>query len=155
MQWYANSISLRKPELEHFQNVNGNDLAAVCETKLISRRKFTVPDYSIYRSDRNKHGGEALLLIHNDLSHGRVNKSVNSKMETIAVIVHSTQYKRLLIVSRYNPPNNTLSCNDLEALFAANVPTDLLGDFNSKHIAWHCETIDRNGTILLQYVPLV
>ena len=43
MQWNANSISLRKPELEHFLNVNVIDVAAICETKLILSSKFTVP----------------------------------------------------------------------------------------------------------------
>jgi hypothetical protein len=99
MQWNANSISLRKPELEHFLNVNGIDVTAICEIKLIPRRKCTVPGYSIYRTDRNQHGGGVLLLIHNDLRHDRINLSVNSKMETVAVIVHSPQQKRLLIVS--------------------------------------------------------
>jgi hypothetical protein len=43
MQLNANSVSLWKPELQHFLNVNVIDVAAVCETKLIPRRKFTVP----------------------------------------------------------------------------------------------------------------
>ena len=151
MQWNANSITLRKYELEHFLQANRIDVAAICETKLSPRRKFTVQGYSIYRTDRNHHGGGVLLLIRNEIQHDSIHLTGTSEMELVSVIVHSPQQKRFLIVAGYNPPNNTLSSNDLDPIFEKNLPTIVLGDFNSKHIAWNCTHSDRNGNFLMEY----
>jgi hypothetical protein len=107
-----------------------------------------MPGYSVYSTDRNQHGGGILLLMRKAIMRDRFKLSVTSILETVAVIVYIT-HQNLLIVSGYNPPHNSLSYNDLEAVFAGNVPTVLLGE--SKHVAWNCETIDRNGKTLLEY----
>ena len=145
MQWNANSILQRKYELEHFLKTNRINIAAICETKLSPRRKLTVPGYSIYRQDRNHHGGGVLLLIHKDLQHDSIHLIGTTDMEQVSVILHSPPDKRILIVSGYNPPNRALCDKDLEPIFATNIPAILLGDLNSKHIAWNCESNDKMG----------
>jgi hypothetical protein len=151
MQWNANSVTLRKYELMQFLQANRIDIAAICETKLSPRRKFTVQGYSIYRTDRNHHGGGVLLLLRNEIQHDSIHINSTSEMEMVSVIVHSTQQQRILIVAGYNPPNHTLSAPDLDPIFAQNIPTIVLGDFNSKHVAWNCTHTDRNGRFLLEY----
>ena len=53
MQWNANSILQKKPELLHFLTVNKIDVAAISETKLHPNREFTAPGYKIYRIEIN------------------------------------------------------------------------------------------------------
>jgi hypothetical protein len=72
-------------------------------------------------------------------------------MEHVSVIVYSPPDKRILIVSGYNPPNRALSVKDLDPIFSTNIPAVLIGDLNSKHIAWNCAITDTNGKTLLDY----
>jgi exonuclease III len=151
VQWNANSIVQRKHELEDFLTSNRIDVAAICETKLTPRRKLKIPGYSIYRQDRNAHGGGVLILVHNEIQHDNIQLAGNMDMEQVAFIIHSPPDKRLLIVSGYNPPNRKLRIQDLNTIFDPTLPVVLLGDLNSKNIAWYCETTNTNGRILMDY----
>lgn len=146
MQWNANSILQRKTELMYFLTLNNIDVAAICETKLTPKRKFSAPGYKTYRTDRNQHGGGVMLLVKHCIRHEQGILPITSKLESVAVYICLPQRHRILLVSGYNPPGNTLCREDLDTVFSSPDPAVLLGDLKSKHSAWNCENSDRNGS---------
>ena len=61
--------NFEKMELSIFLNHQDIHVAAICETKLASTKKFKIPNYEIYRKDRNAHGGGVMILIKNRTKH--------------------------------------------------------------------------------------
>jgi hypothetical protein len=59
----------RKQKLTSFLNVNNIDIAAISETKLLPKHRFSIPGYKIYRIDRNQFGGEIMLITNNNVRH--------------------------------------------------------------------------------------
>lgn len=92
-----------------------------------------------------------MLLVKHCVRHDHFILPETSTLETVAVYIHLPQRQRILIVSLYNPPGNTLCREGLETVFSNESPVVLLGDFNSKHPAWNCTTTNRNGRVLLDY----
>ena len=92
-----------------------------------------------------------MLLIKHSIRHDHVYLRKTSKLETVAAYLHLPDQRRLLIVSGFHPPGNTLCPADLDTVFSSTDPAILLGDLNSKHPAWNCHHADRNGHILLDY----
>jgi hypothetical protein len=88
-------------------------------------------------------------MISNDILHHSFTITSTSQLENVAVLVHKTQHQKLRIVSGYIPPNKTLRHEDVKDIFNSPTPTVLLGDFNCKHVAWKCASINRNGKILI------
>jgi hypothetical protein len=64
-------------------------------------------------------------------------------------MVHTTLRKKLVIVSGYNPPTNTLRREEVLELFPIQAPAVVMGDMNSKHRAWNCTMTNSNGNTIL------
>ena len=78
----TNSITGKKLELLAFLDFHKPHVVAIQETKIdssIARSELfpkTCP-YSVYRKDRNIHGGGVMLLVHKDISHKPVTELEN------------------------------------------------------------------------------
>lgn len=107
-----------------------------------------MPGYMVYRSDRNQHGGGVILLVHKDIRHDSYAIPNTSRLEAVAVIVHTTQRQNLHVVSGYNPPTNIVRSEDIKAI---SLPMIFMGDFNGKHMAWNCASNNRNGKLLIDF----
>jgi hypothetical protein len=101
--------------------------------------------------DRNQHGGGVIMLVINGILHDRINITGITHMETVYIMVHSAQGRRIQIVSGYNPPNREIKDTDLNETFGNNHHVILAGDLNSKHMAWNCDNTNKNENTLLQY----
>lgn len=151
MTWNANSITNKKIELQHFLSVNNLDVAAITETKLSPTRKFSIPNYTVYRSDRNQHGGGVLLLVKNGIKHDSYYLPEMTNLETVAVCLYVNNGSKLLFVSCYKPPDKSLLHTDLHKIFRCCDNVVIAGDLNCKHTIWNCSTADRDGRNLLTY----
>jgi hypothetical protein len=149
--WNANSVSTKKAELDLFLKVNKIDIATISETKLLPKYRFTIPGYTIYRSDRNQFGGGVMLIINNNLGHDQFYLPNLVGLEATAICLYLQNHNQLLFVSTYLPPPSAIVPADLEAIFTQNDSVLLVGDLNSKHVTWNNTSVNRNGGILLSY----
>jgi exonuclease III len=95
LAWNANSILNKKAELEIFLRANSIDVAAIGETKLLQKRKFSISEYKTYRSDRTQFG--VMLLMTNDLRHDALTLLPLHGLEATAYLerfVHDTYSKK-------------------------------------------------------------
>ena len=151
MAWNANSVSNKKAELDLFLNVNKIDIAAISETKLLPKTRFTMPGYTVYRKDRNQFGGGVMLLINNKLRHDQFSLPNLAGLEATAISLHLQNQGRLLFVSTYLPPASPLTPADLDEIFSHDDAVLLVGDLNCKHVAWNWASANTNGDTLLSY----
>jgi len=56
-----------------------------------------------------------------------------------------------MFVSTYPPPAAPVVRTYLDKIFSAFTSVVLVGDLNSKHIAWNCSSVNTNGKALLTY----
>jgi hypothetical protein len=149
--WNGNSVTLKKQELECFLYTNKIDIAAINENKLLPKNRFSIPGYSVYRLDRNKFGGGVMLITNNNIRHDHFALPNMDRLEAIAVCIYLHNNKQPLFVSTYLAPAAPVVRTDLDKIFSAFTSVVLIGDLNSKHVAWNCSTVDSNGKTLLTY----
>jgi exonuclease III len=110
--WNANSVTNKKADLALFLNVNNIDIAAIGETKLSPKSRFSIPGYTTYRADRNQFGGGVMILIKHNLRHDQFDLPNLAGLEASAVYPYPPQNRELLFVSAYLPPSSALSATD-------------------------------------------
>ena len=157
-----NSIRGKKLELLAFLDFHQPHVVAIQETKIDSSIATselfpeTCP-YSVYRKDRNIHGGGVMLLVHKDISHMPITELENDS-ESIWVKVFANKTSHF-VASWYRPPGSTSEEFQLfreqldyirthhkgKKLPSANV----LGDFNFKDIDWP-DRLSKSGSTLSQ-----
>jgi hypothetical protein len=142
-------MSTKKAELDLFLHVNKIDIAATSETKPSPNRRFSIPGYTAVRLDRNQFGGGMMLIISNKIRHDQYHLPNHTGLE--ATCLYLQNHKRLLFISAYLPPRAILTHTDLDFIFIQHDSVILVGDLNSKHVAWHNTSENRNGRILLSY----
>ena len=104
-----NSIRGKKLELLAFLNFHQPHVVAIQETKIDSSIATselfpeTCP-YSVYRKDRNIHGGGVMLLVHKDISHMPITELENDS-ESIWVEVFGNETSHF-VASWYRPPGS-------------------------------------------------
>ena len=78
--------------------------------------------------------------------------SVSTNIQAVAAIVQLGP-TRLTVCSVYLPPGNSLPVTELRQLvLELPPPVLLLGDFNSHHTVWGCDSIDRRGRLLEAFI---
>ena len=155
-----NSIRGKKLELLAFLDFHQPHVVAIQETKIDSSIATselfpeTCP-YTVYRKDRNIHGGGVMLLFHKDISHMSITELVNDS-ESIWVKVFANKTSHF-VASWYRPPGSTSEEFQLfreqldyirthhkgKKLPSAHVP----GDFNFKDIDWP-DRLSKSGSTL-------
>ena len=158
-----NSIRGKKLELMAFLDFNQPHVVAIQETKIDSSIATselfpeTCP-YSVYRKDRNIHGGRVMLLIHKDISHMPITELENDS-ESIWVKVFANKTSHF-VASWYRPPGSTseefqLFREQLDYIRTHHkgkkkLPSvHVLGDFNFKDIDWP-DRLSKSGSTLSQ-----
>ena len=105
-----NSIRGKKLELLAFLDFHQPHVVAIKETKIESSVatselfQETCP-YSVYRKDRNIHGGRVTLLVHKDISYMPVTELENDS-ESIWVKAFANKTSHF-VASLYRPPGST------------------------------------------------
>ena len=98
-------------ELLAFLDFHQPHVVAIQETKIDSSMSTselfleTCP-YSVYRKDRNIHGGGVMLLVHKDISHMPITELENdSESIWVKVFANETSY---FVAIWYRPPSSTI-----------------------------------------------
>ena len=106
----VNSIRAKKLELLAFLDFHQPHVVAIKETKtdssIATSGLFPVTcPYSVYRKDRNIHGGGVMLLVLKDISHMPVTElEHDSESNWVKVFANETSH---FVASWYRPPGNT------------------------------------------------
>ena len=157
-----NSIRGKKLELLAFLDFHQPHVVAIQETKIDS--SFATSElfpetcpYSVYRKDRNIHGGGVMLLVHKDISHMPITELENDS-ESIWVKVFANKTSHF-VASWYRPPGSTseefqLFREQLDYIRTHHKGKKLpsahvLGDFNFKDIDWP-DRLSKSGSTLSQ-----
>ena len=119
------------------------------ETKLAPDSFCTIKGYTVLRKDlpstTEAHGG-VLLAVHHSVPTRPL--SLDTNIQAVAAIVQLGP-TRLTVCSVYLPPGNSLPVTELRQLvLELPPPVLLLGDFNSHHTVWGCDSTDRRGRLL-------
>ena len=101
----------------------------------ISDSEINLPDYSIIRRDRNRHGGGVAMYIRNSLTFIRRNDLETDDIESIWIEMKCKQRQPVIIGSIYRPPSSPIDFIDKLGDIIDNISceckeTIVTGDFN-------------------------
>ncbi|GFQ98619.1 hypothetical protein TNCT_410191 [Trichonephila clavata] len=103
--WNSQALKSRVQELEEFINDWNPDIILVQETQLRPCDLVTIPNFTLYRTDRITHrGGGTAIFIKRSISHTHIIIS-NPTIENTAITLHRTNEKPITIISAYRPPD--------------------------------------------------
>lgn len=129
--------------------LHGVDVALVNETHLRQCDQPRIPNYVMYRNDRQgRPGGGTAIYVKTSLKHHAVHVEQLVNMEATAIEVEIANVGYIRLVSVYNPPDRALLDADLEAALAADRRVVVAGDLNAKHPSWHSRRTNPNGNRL-------
>lgn len=149
--WNLDGLRGRKLELVDILNRLEIDVMAIQETKLSEASRISIPDYDIYRQDRDNNGGGVALAIKKCIDHYPLQRLQTRNIEAVAIMVRSLRHGDIAVVSCYNPPRLPLLDDDLDLILSW-PQTVAIGDFNAKSPAWHSRTTTTKGRVLLNYL---
>ena len=106
------SFSSKVDQLRHSMYSNEVHIMAVCETKLnehISDNAISVNNYSIYRNDRNTHGGGVALYVNdvNITGHKLREDLMPYSLELLAIEIKLSMANPIIIIVWYRPPKSS------------------------------------------------
>ena len=106
-QLNLNSI---RSKFESVQEIIQNifDIFLVCETKIDSsfpNQQFRIPEYRIFRKDRNACGGGLLFCVNQDLNYKVLNKYPTRQDLEILVLELKLSKTKRLVIGIYKPPS--------------------------------------------------
>jgi len=92
-----------------------------------------------------------MLLINSTIKHDEFALPSMGRLEAVAVCICLHNNEQLLFVSTYLPPAAPVNRTDMDKIFSAFTSVVVVGDLNSKHVAWNGPSVDSNGKTLLTY----
>lgn len=155
LSWNANSIQNKLIELQDLLEEKNIDILLLQETFLKPNKKFGIPNYKIYRTDRldGKCGG-TLIGVKKNIVHKRLENFKTKTIEHTAIEIEMYNGERYTILSLYLKPsqrNYKLIEEDLNLLFKNNHKIIAGGDLNAKNIIWKCNTSNPKGKLLHEH----
>ena len=143
------SIVNKCTELEALLHVQNVDLLIGTESYLdetvLSSEVFP-SQYTVYRQDRNRHGGGVFILVRSDIPSSLIH--VSKSIEQIWVHIQKQHKQSIILGSVYFPPNSPITVLDelqdtISEIRNSHPTVKLLlgGDFNSPGINWHHKTL--------------
>src|SRR5436189_653065 len=134
--WNAEGLHNARDEARVFIEDHNIDALLVCETHLRACQNPKIPNYQLYRADRNYRGGGTAIYIRSVIDHIDAGPCSTQHIEGNTVVVNTARGP-LRLTAIYKSPQKPLLEADLDELLSAPQPTVLAGDFNSKHQAWN------------------
>ena len=110
----ARSLLSKLDELRVLCLVNNYDIVCIVESWLsqdISDSELAITGYTIFRRDRNRHGGGIIIFVKDTLSCTILPTSTSSSIEFISLIFESYRSK-FCISAFYRPPSSDVSYFD-------------------------------------------
>ncbi|GFU22670.1 putative RNA-directed DNA polymerase from transposon BS [Trichonephila clavipes] len=137
--WNANGVRLRIVELRDFINKHSLDIILIQETHLRPGVSIRVPNYTLYRNDRqnqNTPSGGTAILIKSSLNHHHLPTPSLGTVEATIVVLTLPGENPLLVASI------STCIHDLQEIFALEHSSILCGDYNAHHTLWGCYDIN-------------
>ena len=138
------SITNKKLELETLLSLYNIDILIGTESHLdnsIFNSEIFPSGYSIFRKDRDRHGGGVFILIKNTIPSSQI--QYDSQIELVWSHIHTSSNKDIIIGSFYCPPHSHIGVlDDLHASVShikstySNAQPFIGGDFNCPGINW-------------------
>ena len=139
----------RFEEFVAYLNTNHFDIICLSETHLddtVPDSDFTLPNFTLYRKDRNRMGGGVGIFIHDHIPHTRRYDLELDSMEIIWMEL-SIHNKKHLISCCYRPPGQSAAQVDMfltDFQYTIDAATSnihisslsILGDFNDRCTSW-------------------
>jgi len=137
------SICAKKLDLFAYVAAHPYDIIAITETFLdpsIDDSEFAPRCYSVFRRDRNRHGGGVMMLIRDHIPVTR-RFDLETTCEILWIQIATQSHSNLLLGVYYRPPGTSVEAlvhlnNSLMSLSTCNLPLVLCGDFNVPNIDW-------------------
>jgi len=86
--WDAIFVKRKKLELVNFFSINNLDIAAITETKVAPKHRYSMSGNCVYRADRNQFSGGVVLVVNNHVCHDQFVLTNVVNLETIAVCLY-------------------------------------------------------------------
>ena len=107
----SNSLLPHIDELRCFIKEKEFHILALYETKLkntIADDLLKIKGLTLYRNDRNRHGGGVAVYVAESLNHHTRNDIPKNGLELIVIEIELTGAKPFCVVAWYRPPSNTV-----------------------------------------------
>lgn len=143
--WNCRSILSKTGELTHFICKHNVDIVALSETLLKKKHNITASGYNVYRNDE---GRGVALIVKNNITHYPVRLPAMKSLSAVGIKARLGNLE-VLILSVYQSPSKLISRTDITDILRLHPHVLLIGDLNSKHVAWNCPCNNRNGVTLL------
>ncbi len=144
------SIKGKKAELDDLIDSLQPHIIFASETHLDSdyfSTEFFPTNFSVYRKDRNRHGGGVLLAVSNELNTYQLS-SISTTTESVWVMMHGKGQPPICLGAVYRPPNATDDfmshlCDTVAEIKSTHNPSGFIiaGDFNLPGIEWTTEAV--------------
>ena len=150
MQWNANGVKDRKPELQRFLKENEIDIACIQETHLKPDiQKFFVRGYETFRRDRTTGAkGGVLTLVRNDIPAVKLEETTEGDLEFITIKAFMKE-EQLLATNCYSSPARKLSLNSLSLSKEKHI---VVGDLNGHSPEWGYDKTDARGVEIQEWM---
>ncbi|KAJ8872834.1 hypothetical protein PR048_026450 [Dryococelus australis] len=116
--------------------IEDTDIALITETRLNPTKRQSLPNYSIYRTDRqDSTGGGTAKFIKYNIKH----RPLGSKGES-SIIIIPTQMGEMTMAAHYSPPNHKDFAENIQHIMKQAPNFFIGGDFNCRSPSWGCKT---------------
>ncbi|XP_026477730.1 uncharacterized protein LOC113383695 [Ctenocephalides felis] len=158
LQWNARSFTANKSYIEHTVSEMDISVLAISETWFHNYKHYTLKGYSTVRQDRNDGKGGAALFIKRSVPYNTIQIKLGTidpnKCQICGLSVRLNNLN-LNIVSIYVIPKYYINIHQWnELLTHLPKPVIICGDFNSHHMSWGCNFIDKYGTNLIDAIDI-
>jgi ribonuclease HI/uncharacterized protein YaaR (DUF327 family) len=148
VQWNAEGIRNKKPELQAFLRENKIDVICAQETHLSEAHRFFVRGFDTYRRDRPTHKGGVITLIRHGIPAVMTAQTTTGEIEFITTKLF-LQGEELLITNCYSPSTSRLDLNTIQLAEERHL---IVGDFNGHSPAWGYQDTDSRGEQLQDWM---
>ena len=153
LQWNCRGLRTSAAELQLLVRQRRPLAISIQESKLSPDCSFSMKGFSIFRRDLAAstiaHGG-VLLAVHHSVPVREL--PLTTALQAVAARL-CFMHREITICSIYCPPGAALPVSELHLLMLELPPPVLiLGDFNSHHSAWGCDSICPRGRRLASFL---
>lgn len=135
--WNAQSVrpNDKYAELCTFIHHHSPDVVSIQETFLSENTRFFIPNYRVFRSDRDTHGGGVLLMVKSNIKANKLPDLRLTAIETVAVELEIPNSQPITIVAVYVPRMRPALREETKRILA--IPNVIaIGDWNAKTPLW-------------------
>jgi Reverse transcriptase (RNA-dependent DNA polymerase)/Endonuclease-reverse transcriptase len=153
--WNCQGVRNKRSELIQLINKLKIDILMLNETHLNPKIKLKIPNYHIYRTDRQSNsttncGGGTAVLVHHKITHNLITIQTNSIENT--TIHTALNGHEIRLGALYKSPRVTISTSDIDNLMNTNANVILAGDLNAKNPIWHSHSTNLAGRSLQNHM---